>query len=661
VTAGPAFARGGSLPRANAAAALVGFGCMAGELTAVRVLAPHFGDSAYVWTNVIGVILASLAGGAWLGGRLAGRADAQRWPGRLLLTAGLAFAAVPLLARPLGGWLVPAGLPLDAAMPALVRGSFVATCVLFAPAMVVLGAVTPLLVTLLVQAGTAVGRAAGGLSAAGTAGSLVGTFAATHWLVPTFGCRATMVVVAGSFAVAACLVWGRGSRRAAPPLVMLVAVASLLGHGGPLRWAAPGAALVAERETRQQYLQVQDDAAGHRRLVVNEGLDSFHSVLVPGSTFTAGGYYDWHALAPLLLAAPVARERLRVLSIGDAAGSLRAVYAGVHPGAGVDAVDIDGECMALGDEFFVVPKASGRRFTLDGRACLALARDRWHVIHVDAYAHQVYVPAHLASREFFGAVAERLEPGGVVACNVGGLRADDPVLAAIAGTLAAEFGHALALHVPRSRNVLLVARRGSRPDPAAMDAALLRSDLRSADADAWRQIIAHAVRPEAWWDYAPAPAPLVDDRPELDELLHRSYVLVDDPAALVPCVGDVDPAGAEAATYAAAMAGRHQEVLRLVATSRDATAWLRETAGDARWSLRHLHSARLEYDAARALADDPDRRARIERKSVEVATELVPIELAAASARRSAAWMVGCCVVGVAGVWWLGRRARSGA
>ena len=37
---------------------------------------------------------------------------------------------------------------------------------------------------------------------------------------------------------------------------------------------------------------------------------------------------------------------------------------------------------------------------------------RWHVIHVDAYAHQVYVPAHLASREFFAACRERLLPGG---------------------------------------------------------------------------------------------------------------------------------------------------------------------------------------------------------------------------------------------------------
>ena len=63
--------------RAVAAAAATGFGVMAAELTAVRLFAPHFGDSAYVWTNVIGVILAAMAVGAALGGRLGAREAAE--------------------------------------------------------------------------------------------------------------------------------------------------------------------------------------------------------------------------------------------------------------------------------------------------------------------------------------------------------------------------------------------------------------------------------------------------------------------------------------------------------------------------------------------------------------------------------------------------------
>lgn len=37
------------------------------EMVGARVLAPHVGTSAVVWTSLIGVVLACLAVGAWLG------------------------------------------------------------------------------------------------------------------------------------------------------------------------------------------------------------------------------------------------------------------------------------------------------------------------------------------------------------------------------------------------------------------------------------------------------------------------------------------------------------------------------------------------------------------------------------------------------------------
>ena len=74
---------------AGVLAFLAGNAVMSIELTAVRLLAPHFGDSAVVWTNVIGVILVALAVGAWLGGRWA---DAERGLSRL--SALLALGAM---------------------------------------------------------------------------------------------------------------------------------------------------------------------------------------------------------------------------------------------------------------------------------------------------------------------------------------------------------------------------------------------------------------------------------------------------------------------------------------------------------------------------------------------------------------------------------------
>lgn len=640
------------------AAGLAGFACMAAELTAVRLLAPHFGDSAYVWTNVIGVILAAMAGGAVLGGRWSAGPDPRRSAAGLLGGAALLLAAAPFVAPAIGGWLLPASLPLDAAMPALVRGSFVATALLFAPPLLLLGAVSPLLVTSLAGNGVAVGRAVGWVGAAGTLGSLAGTFAATHWLVPGIGCRLTMLVAAAALLLAAATL-AAGRQRAGSLGAALLVLGSGALLGSPLRPVGPGKRLLAEVESRCQFLQVQQDTdrEGRERvqLVINEGLDSFHSLAIRGSAFT-GAYYDWHAIAPLLAGDGSRPPGLRALSLGDAAGTLRAVYAAAHPGAVVDAVDIDAATMQLGEQFFPGPKAAGGAFVVDGRVFLERASERWHVIHVDAYAHQVYVPAHLASREFFAAARQRLLPGGVIACNVGALGADDPVLRAIGASLHAEFGNATALLVPASRNALLVARVGEPLRPTTLAAAAEeRVGRHDADIEHWRGIVRTASEPSAW-RAIDGGEPLADDRPRLDRLLQDSYLHVADAVAVTPCAGAEEPAGAEAAAFAARSRRDWDGVLAAVRSSRQPTAYLREQAGDARWGLRQLRSAVLEYEAARALGEGGAVR-RLTQKLGTVQELLQPIEAAEQVARRNGWLEAGLAITMLAVFWFLRRSA----
>jgi spermidine synthase len=372
------------------------------------------------------------------------------------------------------------------------------------------------------------------------------------------------------------------------------------------------------------------------RLVINEALDSFHSLAIEGSAFTDGAYYDWHALAPLLAGDGRRIAGCTALSIGDAAGSLRRVYAAVHPGVSVDAVDLDGATMKLGERFFPGPKAEGQSAVVDGRVFIARSKRTWHVIHVDAYAHQIYVPAHLASREFFAAVKARLAPGGVIALNVGALEPGDAVLRAIAATLASEFGHAKALLVPNSRNALLVARAGQPLAPALLAAFAFGAErLNANDQEHWRAIVKRAAEPDAWIDLGQAGTVLDDDRPVLDRLLSESYLSREDDGAVLPCRGAVRTEGAEIAAYGARVARDWRAVLRAVESSSAPSAYLRELAGDARWALRQMRCAIAEYEAGVALSEAPESTKRLQERLVQAQEQARPIELAARAAQRN--------------------------
>ncbi len=74
---------------------LAGAILMALELVGSRVLAPYFGGSIFVWGSLIGVFLAALSIGYYLGGRLV-----DLIPNALLLAASLFGAGLFVLLLP---------------------------------------------------------------------------------------------------------------------------------------------------------------------------------------------------------------------------------------------------------------------------------------------------------------------------------------------------------------------------------------------------------------------------------------------------------------------------------------------------------------------------------------------------------------------------------
>jgi spermidine synthase len=204
-----------------------------------------------------------------------------------------------------------------------------------------------------------------------------------------------------------------------------------------------------------------------RLLQVNEGFDSFQSVWIPRPGLLPDGYYyDYFALPPAL--APSAGPwRLLVLGLG--AGTAWRVLEGALPdGLSLVAhgVEIDATAVALGRRHFDLASGPARTILAgrDARAALVGLKGPFDEVVLDAYANQMEIPAHLSTREFFREVLARLASGGWLAVNVGGFGLEDPVVEALAATVAAAFERpVLAVRVPFSRNAVLFARRDADP------------------------------------------------------------------------------------------------------------------------------------------------------------------------------------------------------
>jgi spermidine synthase len=428
-------------PKGWALAALVfgaGTGSLATEIAASRLLAPYFGSSTIVWANLIGIVLAGLALGYWLGGKLADRRPEPRLLGLIVLAAALWVAMTPFVARP---FLDAAVGNLDDASAGAVIGSFFAVLLLFAPAVVLLGTVSPFAIRLALTDVATAGAVAGRFYALSTAGSLLGTFLPALVFIPLVGTQRTLLVTAALLAVSASFLLGRKA------VVLAAVIAALVALPPGAIKAEEG--LLYEEESRYQFIQVLEGDDGRRSLSLNEGV-AVHSVWREDEVLTGGVWDAFLALPPLL-----DRPLRSVAILGNAGGTTARAMGVYYPDARIDGVELDPAVSEVGFEFFGM--ADNPNLTVhdaDARPFLRRTDERYDLIVVDAY-HQPYVPFYLATREFFRLARDRLAPGGMLALNVASVPGDDRLLDGISGTLTHEFEAVLVWPALRFNKILI--------------------------------------------------------------------------------------------------------------------------------------------------------------------------------------------------------------
>ncbi len=369
---------------------------------ASRVVAPYFGNSVYVWGSLIGVFLAALSAGYYLGGIVADRAPSAALFSGIIFVAGVLVVPIPLLAPRVLEGLVFADYGPRA-------GPLAAAVILFFLPSLVMGMVSPFAVRLRARTVTTIGNVAGVLYALSTLGSIAGTLLAAFVLLAYFGVRTIIYLLGALMMLMALLGWLSARRLRAASAAVLTAVL-LTGGMTLVSPAQPSPGQIFAQDTVYHRISVSDEA-GVRYLRLDNYWQSGMDSADPRRTVFP--YSDYMHL-PLALRPDAAR----VLMIGLGGGTVQKRYYEDYLRLRLEVVELDPAVVAVARTYFAVPDDGRLRITaLDGRLFVARTPDRYDIILLDAYLIDT-IPFHLATREFFETARARLTPGGVLASNV---------------------------------------------------------------------------------------------------------------------------------------------------------------------------------------------------------------------------------------------------
>lgn len=447
--------------RLIAVAFISGFALMAFELAAARVLAPSIGSSLYIWTAVIGVIIAALSAGYWLGGRIADRRNQSGDVTMLHLAAG-ALVIGMLFVYP----SVLAGVP-EVTTDQRIQG-LIASLILFAPVSLLLGIISPYLAKLNIDSLQTSGSRVADLSAINALGGICGTFVTGFILFGYLGSHETFLIVAVMLVIAAWLLMKKSDLR------LLIAASALIIMLGSLTTNYGSTATQLDTPTAHYAIadEVDDQGTPTTRHLVTGPRAIQSSISLADPTALQAWYTQ--RMAQIVEDAP---RKDAILILGGGTYTLPNYLAQKYPDSAITVVEIDDKLESIATKYFKYQQPDNVvSIAMDARAYVNRATAVYDVILVDVY-NDSSIPFSLATKEFGDKIAQLVRnDDGIVGVNTIASFEDScrPVFKLIDAAYRQHFEHTrYDMHDPTGRTNIVISY--SNADTAWRESSRLES------------------------------------------------------------------------------------------------------------------------------------------------------------------------------------------
>ncbi len=426
--------------KANIVVFIASFCTLVIELVAGRIMAPYVGVSLYTWTSIIGVVLAGISIGAYLGGRIADRYPRSSTLGWLLFLSGLGAFSISPLTNLIGGAQFHTAL--------MTRILLITTIIFFVPSCL-LGMISPVVVKLTLNNLEKTGNVVGKIYAFSTLGSILGTFATGFYLISWMGTRSILLTM-GIILIISALIFGGffRSRKALAFFFLFLFLSALLPIVGlhvyattnPEEFSFPLSPIesiktfysyafkpLLEEETyffkESDYytLKLKKSIKGNNgnpleSLVLDHLVHSYTDLEDP--LYIEYEYIRMYE--EMVRWQAKGRKSFRALFLGGGGYTFPRFIEAKYPRAEIQVVEIDPEITRVVKKYLGVSENSRiRSFNEDGRWFVMNCKEKgtYDFIFGDAF-NDLSIPYHLTTKEFAMQLKSLLKPDGVLMANV---------------------------------------------------------------------------------------------------------------------------------------------------------------------------------------------------------------------------------------------------
>lgn len=381
------------------------------EIIGSRLLAPYIGTSTYVWTSLIGVILAALSLGYWLGGKTADKKpDAKILASVIFLAGGLVGLTIFFKDAILSFISIsPLILELKAVLAALI---------LFAPASVLLGFVTPYAVKLKMSDLADAGKTVGRLYALSTVGSILGTFLAGFFFIPFIGATRTLYVIAAALIILSLVLAPFVISKT--NLTLLVMFVFGIGYNELKSFYLASAQDYHEFDTEYSAVRIvttPDEKTGRQIRSL-----TFDPYFVQSRMYLDSDEIVSEYVKHYHLIRHFKPDFQQTLMIGGAGYSFPKDYLKNYPNAEMQVVEIDPQMTEIAEKYFRLEENPRLKIAHeDGRIFLNNAESgKYDAVLMDAFGSLFSIPFQLTTVEAAEQISRVLKSDGVVIFNAGG-------------------------------------------------------------------------------------------------------------------------------------------------------------------------------------------------------------------------------------------------